>query len=43
VITSQGAVYVFLLYVTQFVWNVLAAIFGATLDPKMLRKAEATV
>jgi uncharacterized protein (TIRG00374 family) len=43
VITGQGAVYVFLLYATQFVWNLIAAGIGAAIDPKMIKSAETTV
>jgi uncharacterized protein (TIRG00374 family) len=42
-ITDQGAVYVFLLYATQFVWGLIAAGVGTALDPKMWKRAEATV
>ncbi|GAC1394280.1 MAG: hypothetical protein NVSMB47_02980 [Polyangiales bacterium] len=36
---SPGGVYVFLLYGTQFVWNLVAAAFSAAIDPAMMRRA----
>ena len=36
-VTSEGAAYVFLLYVIQFIWHVVAAGIGALLDPEMMK------
>lgn len=43
VVTSAGAVYVFLLYATQFVFNLLTAAFGAAIDPAMVKRADASL
>ena len=42
VIMSSGAVYVFLLYATQFVWNVAAAGIATLIDPTIMRRTDAT-
>jgi hypothetical protein len=43
VIMSSGAVYVFLLYATQFVWNILAAGLATFIDPTIMRRTDATL
>jgi hypothetical protein len=40
IVTTKGAVYVFLLYTVQFVWHLVAAGIAAVLDPSMLRAAD---
>jgi len=42
-ITKEGAAYVFLLYVVQFVWHVIAAGLAVVIDPGVLRGAPAPV
>lgn len=40
VVTHQGAAYVFLLYVVQFVWHLVAAAIAFAIDPTVWRRAE---
>ena len=43
VVMGKGSVYVFLLYVIQFVWHIVAAALASALDPGMLRRGEQVI